>query len=80
MQIAKTNFEDETTKIRLLKGFIYANEARNLEMHLEPQKFLICRRFWLDEPAATRADESNKFNYQEVWSKFEEMFRKPYIN
>ncbi|XP_073843685.1 uncharacterized protein isoform X2 [Musca autumnalis] len=67
-QIAQTNFDDETTKIRLLKGFIYVNEARNLEQQLQPQKFLICRRFWSDEPVAAKADDGNKFNYQEQFS------------
>lgn len=63
------NFDDETTKIRLLKGLIYANEARFSEKTTpiqQKQTFLICRRFWLDEPAAAKADECNKFNYQEV--------------
>ncbi|XP_075161495.1 uncharacterized protein LOC142234289 [Haematobia irritans] len=68
LQIAKNNFDDETTKIRLLKGFIYANEVRNMENDVGTQKILICRRFWLDEPAAAKADETNKFNYQEQFS------------
>uniref|UniRef100_A0A1I8MHG9 Uncharacterized protein n=2 Tax=Musca domestica TaxID=7370 RepID=A0A1I8MHG9_MUSDO len=68
LQVAQSHFDDETTKIRLLKGFIYANEARNLELQSQPQKFLICRRFWLDEPVAAKADDGNKFNYQEQFS------------
>ncbi|XP_013107098.2 uncharacterized protein LOC106086832 isoform X1 [Stomoxys calcitrans] len=85
LQLAKTNFDDETSKIRLLKGFIYANEARNLEMELQPQKILICRRFWLDSPAATKADDANKFNYQEQFSvindeKFLQRVEKQYLH
>lgn len=29
-------------------------------------KFLVCRRFWLDEPATILADDTDQFNYQEV--------------
>ncbi|XP_023304147.2 uncharacterized protein LOC111686079 [Lucilia cuprina] len=63
-----TNFDDETSKIRLLKGFISANETRNLEISQQPQTFLVCRRFWLDEPATAKADTTCKFNYQEQFS------------
>ncbi|KAM7359062.1 uncharacterized protein ACRADG_003803 [Cochliomyia hominivorax] len=64
-----TNFDDETSKVRLLKGFISANETRNLEPTFKSQTFLICRRFWLDEPATAKAEAgTGKFNYQEQFS------------
>lgn len=67
VKIETANFDEETSKIRLLKGFISANETRNLEKTLQTQTFLICRRFWLDEPATAKAEDGTcKFNYQEV--------------
>lgn len=66
VELKTTNFENETSKIRLLKGFISANETRRFETPLQNRTFLICRRFWMDEPAAAKGDASCNFNYQEV--------------
>lgn len=68
VNIEATNFDDETSKVRLLKGFISANETRNMQIDLKQQVFLICRRFWLDEPATATStvDGTHKFSYQEV--------------
>uniref|UniRef100_A0A1A9WH51 C2CD3 N-terminal C2 domain-containing protein n=1 Tax=Glossina brevipalpis TaxID=37001 RepID=A0A1A9WH51_9MUSC len=85
IEIESSNFDDETSKIRLLKGFIYANEMRRLVSKMKMGKFLVCRRFWLDEPATVLADDTNHFNYQEQFSvvndeKFLERMDKQYLH
>uniref|UniRef100_A0A1A9UM41 C2CD3 N-terminal C2 domain-containing protein n=1 Tax=Glossina austeni TaxID=7395 RepID=A0A1A9UM41_GLOAU len=68
IEIGSSNFDNETSKVCLLKGFIYANEMRQMEFKAQMGKFLVCRRFWLDEPATILADDTDQFNYQEQFS------------
>ncbi|KAL9909898.1 uncharacterized protein ACN427_004860 isoform 1-T1 [Glossina fuscipes fuscipes] len=68
IEIGSSNFDNETSKVCLLKGFIYANEMRQMEFKAQTGKFLVCRRFWLDEPATILADDTDQFNYQEQFS------------
>ncbi|XP_037933932.1 uncharacterized protein LOC119668485 isoform X2 [Teleopsis dalmanni] len=71
IELHSTNFTAETSKVRLLKGFIYANEARNLDDVQNYEYFLVCRRFWHEEIATavgTAIEREVHFKYQEQFA------------